>query len=198
MSHIDKYLHSMLAVCPDIQMSDLDEFKTHLEVKRFKKKEHLFDLNDYHNHVVFISSGLVQSYYIDQKGEEKTAWFIDENGFVTDYPCFLNEAKSYYAFQCLEPVESVWLPKKAIYESYERYPAVQKYGRLIAEEILKIQQLRIESLLFNSSKQRYVEFLENYPAMIPRISQKHMASFIGIERQSLTRIRKEILSDAKS
>lgn len=188
----------MLAICPDIQLSDLDEFKTHLEVKHFAKKDFVFDLHDYHNHVVFISFGLVQAYYIDQKGEEKTAWFIDENGFVTDYPCFLTQGKSNYGFQCLEPVESVWLPKKAIYDTYEKYPAVQRYGRLIAEEILKVQQARIESLLFNTSKQRYIEFLEQYSSMSQRISQKHMASFIGIERQSLTRIRKEILSNMKS
>jgi CRP/FNR family transcriptional regulator len=141
---------------------------------------------------------LVQCYYIDQKGEEKTAWFIDENGFATDYPCFLEGKKSYYAFQCLEPVVSVWLPREAIYSNYEKYPAIQKYGRLIAEEILKVQQSRIESFLFKSSKERYIEFLERYDSMSHRISQKHMASFIGIERQSLTRIRKDILSEEKS
>jgi len=144
--------------------------------------------------VVFLSQGLVRAFYLTDKGDEKTSWFIGENEFITDYPSFLTESPSQYFFETLEPCITVFLPKKAIDKGYETYPSLQKYGRLVAEYIIGVQQERIESLLFKSAKQRYIEFLKSPQNLINRVSQKHLASFIGIERQSLTRIRKQLHS----
>ena len=193
--NIEMYLSTMKWLCPDLKDFHLTEFANCLETRSFDKNEVLFQEGSTQEHVVFVAKGLVRVFYNDQKGDEKTSWFVKDQEFATDYPSFLTGERSHYTFQCLEPCETVWLPKQAIYKGYETFPELQKYGRLVAEEIIRQQQERIASFLFKNAKQRYLDFIENSSPLLNRISVGHLASYLGIERQSLTRIRKEILAE---
>jgi DNA-binding MarR family transcriptional regulator len=69
---------------------------------------------------------------------------------------------------------------------------LERYGRLVAEEVLKFQQKRIESFLFETAEQRYLNFVKEQPELLSRVSLSHLSSYLGIERQTLTRIRKKL------
>lgn len=193
MNEISIYIESMKSVCPEIIDEHLTEFKKSLKVKAIKKRDFIFYEQEKQNAVYYVISGLVRSYYINKNGDEKNAWFIQENEFVTDYPCFLDATNSNYTFQCIEDSIVVEIPKESILTAYKKFPSIDKYGRLIAEEIIKMMQYRIESLLFLSAKERYKQFLNQESDLVHRISVTALASYLGIERQTLTRIRKEIL-----
>ena len=79
-----------------------------------------------------------------------------------------------------------------IQQGYDRLPNLERYGRLIAEEVLMSQQKRIESFLFDNAETRYLDFVRENPDLFNRISLSHLSSYLGIERQSLTRIRKKL------
>jgi DNA-binding MarR family transcriptional regulator len=81
-----------------------------------------------------------------------------------------------------------------IQSGYSTYSQLERYGRLVAEEVLKAQQKRIESFLFETAEQRYLEFMHTNPNLFNRVSLSHLASYLGIERQTLTRIRKKLVS----
>jgi CRP/FNR family transcriptional regulator, anaerobic regulatory protein len=190
---IAHYLQTMQAICPQITAAQLEAFSAELKVCRFRSREKIFEFGAIHQFIGFVIAGLVRSYYIDEKAEEKTSWFIPENEFVTDYPSFLTAKPSQFCFETLEPVTMVCLPKQVVYQGYDEHHAFERYGRLIAEAVIQMQQLRIESFLVRSAKERYLNFNQSYPQLQNRISVAHLASFIGIERQSLTRIRKELM-----
>lgn len=194
MNPIDRYLKSMMEVCPDINEVELLTFKDSLIIQTYEPKQLIFEKNHTHSHIHFIVEGLARAYYLDEQGNEKTTWFIQEGEFITDYPSFLSGKESHYDFQALEATKVVSLPKKAINKAYQDHASLQQYGRIIAEYILQIQQNRIESFLFKSAKERYLDFMDSNKDLANRISLAHLASYIGIERQSLTRIRKELLS----
>ena len=183
----------MKYACPDISDEHLIEFKESLEIIKIDRKGFVFKEQKPQRAIYFLVSGLVRSYYIHRKGEEKNAWFIQENEFVTDYPCFLDEKISNYSFQCLEDCVLVRLPKEAILKAYKDFPTIDRYGRIIAEGIIKMMQLRIESLLFLTAKQRYEYVLNQESNLVNRISITALASYLGVERQTLTRIRKDII-----
>lgn len=192
LSPVQQYLATMKQVCPELQDEHLEEFCDSLKVWNFNKKALIFDYQALHQHVLFVNKGLARAYYINQDGNEHTAWFCQEGEFITDYPAFLAQTPSYYLFEALEATTVVALPKSAMERGYQQFSLLQKYGRLIAEGILSLQQTRIESFLFKTAKERYLELLENEVDLVNRISQGLLASYIGIERQSLTRIRKQI------
>lgn len=118
--------------------------------------------------------------------------FVKENEWATDYPSLLMHRPSRYNFQCLEPTTIITVPYAHIQQGYDRFAGFERNGRLIAEEVLKAQQQRIESFQFDNAEQRYLDFVKHNPSLFNRISLTHLSSYLGIERPSLSRIRKKI------
>ena len=157
----DIFIETVKTLCPEISDNELEEFKYGLFVKNFKSKELIFDPIKPQNSIAYTITGLVRSYYINEKSAEITAWFVPELDFVSDYPAFLNDAKSNYTFQALENTTVVIIPKKLIERAYNASPKFEKFGRLIAEEAVKFLQGRIESFIFKTATERYIEFMNN-------------------------------------
>lgn len=189
---INAYLSSFGALCPKVTTVELDYLMSGLTVSQLKPKHFYLHANTVQKEIGFVFSGLVRGFYIDDKGDQITVNFARENQYVTHYPAFITQTPSKYYFQCLEPTIIVNLAYKHIQECYDRFPALERYGRLIAEEALKIQQRRIESFLFENAEARYLDFMERNPDLFNRVSLSYLSSYLGIERQSLTRIRKRL------
>jgi len=140
----------------------------------------------------FICNGLIRRFYINEKGNQITTGFTKENEYITDYPAFIRQRASKYYLQCLEPTTIVKLPYDSIQETYSKFRNSEMQGRLIAENVLTILNDRVESFLFNTAEERYLKFISENPNLIQRVSLTHLASFLGIERQSLSRIRSKL------
>ncbi len=141
----------------------------------------------------FVVSGLIRIYYINEQGQDITIQFVSEGGYATDYYSFITQTPSKYYFQCLEPTRLITVSYHHVQQGYERHVGLERYGRLIAEEVFKMQQQRIEGFQFDSAEKRYVDFIQQNPGLFNRISLTHLSSYLGIERQSLSRIRKKIV-----
>jgi CRP/FNR family transcriptional regulator, anaerobic regulatory protein len=192
MEGIKSFLETIKNACPKITQEDLVFLATKISVTELQEKQFYIHANSIQKDIGFIYSGLVRAFFVDEKGNEITVNFIQEGGFVTHYSALLTQKPSKYYFQCLEPTIIVNLPYNHIQEGYSKFPNIESYGRLIAEEVLKTQQNRIESFLFQTAEQRYVDFIKFHPTLFNRISISHLCSFLGIERQTLTRIRKKL------
>jgi CRP-like cAMP-binding protein len=189
---IDAYLNSVKTICPKVTNNELNYIESGLNVKEFKPKDFYITANTIQNEIGFVFSGLLRSFYIDTNLNQITVKFICENEFASDFPAFISETPSKYYFQCIEPTIMVSLTLQHIQGGYERFPILERYGRLVSEEIVKIQQKRIGSFLFNTDEERYLNFIKEYPTLFNRVSISHLSSYLGIERQSLTRIRKKL------
>ncbi len=194
MTPTDIFIKGMQAICPEITDDELAAFKSGIYVKHYKSRDSIFDNTKPHDQIVYIISGLVRSFYINEKGSEISAYFIKEFDFVSDYPAFLKGIKSNYQFEALENTTAVIIPKSLMLRAYETSPKFEKFGRLIAEEAVQFLQGRIEGFIFKSATERYVEFINTEPNLFNRLSVENIATYLGIERQSLTRIRKKINS----
>lgn len=179
-------------LCPLLTDVELDFLKSGLTISEFKPKQFYLEANTVQKTIGFVYSGLVRSYYVDHNGNEKTINFIQENKYATHYTSFVKQMPSKYYFQCIEPTIIVNLSYQHIQDGYDKFPNVERYGRLIAEAILHMQQKRIESFLFENAETRYLNFIKENPELFNRVSISDLSSYLGIERQSLTRIRKKI------
>ena len=173
----------------DAEWSSVESEIVELQIKR---KELLFEEGKIQNAIAFITRGLIREYFIDKDGNENTVWFFKENQFVTDYSAFLQDIPSKNTFTCLEPTEVILIPRKVILSSYNTYPSFERFGRLIAEQVLIQLQDRIDDFHFLSAEERYLKYIEKYPDLFQRISLTHLSSFLGIQRPSLSRIRKNL------
>lgn len=186
------FLKSVRAICPGLTDSELSGFASVCSVKELNKKDHFLQAGKVQKAIGFITKGLVRSSYIDREGNEITVGFYSEGDYATHYPAFITRKPSQYTIQCLEPTTFVCLSYDDIQQVYQQYPNVERYGRLVAEEVLKLQQARIESFIFQTAEERYLNFTQNHPGLFNRVSLSQLCSFLGIERQTLTRIRQKL------
>lgn len=192
---INAYLNTVKTICPKVTSNELNYIESGLNVKELKPKDFYISANIIQNEIGFVFSGLLRSFYVDKNLNQITVKFVCENEFATDFPAFISESPSKYYYQCIEPTIIVSLSLQHILEGYEKFPILERYGRLVAEEIVKIQQKRIGSFLFETAEERYINFIKEYPTLFNRVSVSDLSSYLGIERQSLTRIRKKLTNN---
>jgi len=189
---IQTYLKTVKHLCPHVESDALNFLESGLTITTLADKHFYIQANTTQNNVGFVFSGLLRAFYIDDNGNEITIRFVKENDFATNYVSFISQKPSRYYFQCIEPCEIVNISYQHMQEAFSKYSSLEKYGRLISEEVLKIQQERIESFLFDNAETRYLDFIKKNPNLFNRISISYLSSYLGIERQSLTRIRKKL------
>lgn len=186
------YLESVKALCPNLTDFELSQFASHLTFQMLKKKDFFLESGKVQKAIGFITKGLVRAFYIDQKGNEITVGFYSEGEYATHFSSFVKQQPSKYAIQCLEDTTLVCLTLEGMNWIYQQSPNFERYGRLIAGDILYKQQNRIESFIFQTAEERYLDFITYHPTLYNRISLSHLCSYLGIERQTLTRIRHKL------
>jgi CRP/FNR family transcriptional regulator len=186
------YLESLRVICPQLTDYELALFASKLTPKELKKKDFFLQAGKTQKAIGFLTQGLVRSFYVDQGGNEITVGFYSEGDYATHYHAFITRQPSRYSIQCLEPATFLCLSYEDLQWIYQQSSNFERYGRLVAEEILKRQQARIENFIFQTAEERYVDFTRKHPTLFNRISLSQLCSFLGIERQTLTRIRQKI------
>lgn len=186
------YFDQFMEQFPHMEVETQKFTRSILMLKKYKKKEFLAKAGDVQTAIPYICQGLVRRYYINEKGNTITTSFTSEQGYATDYPSFLNQRPTKYYLECLEPTIVVEMPYEKLQEAYRNFKDSEMYGRLIAEMVLTREIDRVESFLFENAEQRYLNFLETHKHILNRISLSHLASYLGIERQSLSRIRSNL------
>ncbi len=189
---MNTYLNAVRTLCPNVSHTALNYLKSGLRVVELQPKHFFIHANVIQQEIGFVFQGLIRAFYIDNQGNEITVNFVQENRYATHYTAFITRTPGKYYFQCIEPIILVNLSYDHIQTGYDKFPDIERYGRLIAEEVLKFQQKRIESFLFDTAEQRYLDFIKENPDLFNRVSLSHLSSFLGMERQTLTRIRQKL------
>lgn len=170
---------------------DCTLFEPYLQTKTYKAKEYFLTEGKICHEIGFINKGCFRTYYLSD-GKEINTHFAFENEFVTDYDSFLQEKPSKYFIQTLEDAEIVTFNLPALQNAYNQSQNWERLGRMIAEQSYKLTTERVESFLFLDGEQRYLDLLKNQAHLFDRIPLYHIASYIGLERESLSRLRKKI------
>ena len=159
--------------------------------KRYKKGDHLLADNEICRHIFFIQSGLVR-YYINKDGEERTTYFNKEGEFVCVYTSFLPQTPSTINIQALEDCDVWMISKDGIQQFYQEVTYGERFGRLAVESVYLSAISQIASFYTATPEIRYQNCLLDYPSIVQRIPQYHIASYVGVKPQSLSRIRKRL------
>ncbi|MEH6682621.1 MAG: Crp/Fnr family transcriptional regulator [Sediminicola sp.] len=142
--------------------------------------------------VGFILEGVFRFCYYNNKGEEITHFFLDENNFVTDYQKFeANAVASEYA-QAVTDTKLLVFSKKDWDEILNTVIGWDKIVAKIYKKCLIETIERRSPLVSEDATTRYLSFIEKFPNLVNRIPLSYVASYLGITQQSLSRIRKNI------
>lgn len=130
-------------------------------------------------------------------GEEITKHFFVANEHATDYVSLLTRRPSALSIRALEDTDVVELHYDRMQMLYETFPVWQKYGRLIAENIFLLICERAYRLLYYTTEENYLKLLEERPDIFEKVPQHYIASYLGIQPESLSRIRKRLMDASR-
>jgi CRP-like cAMP-binding protein len=162
--------------------------------KVYKKGEFFLADGQVCKQVGYVNKGILR-YYINHDGEEKTYDFAQENNFVCNYESFLPQTPSTKIIQALEDCEMLQITYTDLQLFYRSVAGAERFGRVVIEQVF-VQTLQdLSSFYTDTPEHRYEKFLKRHPGLLQKISQYHVASYVGVKPQSLSRIRKRIFAE---
>ncbi len=142
--------------------------------------------------VGFIMDGITRVCYYNNKGEEITKYFIEENNLVVDLSSFDNDIPSSSYVQAVTDCKIIVFSKQDWEDLLNTIVGWEAMVRKIISKALLQKVARISPLVSEDATTRYLSFMERYPNLINRIPLSYLASYLGMTQSSLSRIRKNI------
>ena len=168
-----------------------DEFElvmSFFTVKKFKKHQFLIQESNYVTHDFWVISGLVKAYHSDVDGKEHIMQFAMEDWWITDYQAYFNQTKSTLNATCLEDTEVLCLSLENRDKICSELHKIEHFFRKKSNAGYVALQRRILSLLNSSAKERFEQFLIQYPTLMQRVPKTLIASYLGVSRETLSRL----------
>ncbi|MDA8930784.1 Crp/Fnr family transcriptional regulator [Bacteroidia bacterium] len=143
------------------------------------------------NDIFFVTNGCLRSYCVDKNGKEHTLHFAIKNNWISDYIAFHGNETATLTIECLQESEVIQFPSKKLNSMLGMFPELEPFQRRNLERLFVRLEKRILNQLQLSAAERYELFLEEYPEVEKHARNYHIASYLGITQESLSRIRVE-------
>ncbi|MCK8479655.1 Crp/Fnr family transcriptional regulator [Psychroserpens algicola] len=160
----------------------------------YKKGTVLLKAGDIVNNQYYIYDGCLRSYHIDTHGKEHTVQFGVNDWWISDYTAFFSSSKSIMNIEVLSDAILYRLSKKDKEYLYAQIPQIESFFRRKLERAFAAFQKRILSNLSQTATEQYMNFIQKYPNIERSVKNYHIASYLGITTESLSRIRKDLSS----
>ncbi|BAZ70535.1 MAG: Crp/Fnr family transcriptional regulator [Pelatocladus maniniholoensis HA4357-MV3] len=161
-----------------------------LEPRKIHKGEFLFQEGDICQFVGLTLQGCLRTFFL-KDGKELTLFFHPEHQTFGDYESFRKQQPACFSCQAIESSE-VLLVNHQVLHTLEESASGQKLLRLFAESLAFMLRDKLLSLYRDTPEQRYLHLLKSEPYLLQRISQYHLASYLGIEPESLSRLKRRL------
>lgn len=165
----------------------LEHLATFLMIKKVKKKEILLKEGEINDKIFYVQKGLLRVYLI-YEGKEINTWFVREGEFINSIPSYFYEIPSEEYIEAIEESEILILKKSTYHMLIRNNIKLAMFTIDLLFSILCEYHDQCQSLRFLTAEKKY-EFLKmKKPEILERLSQKHIASFLGVETTYLSKI----------
>ena len=176
----------------DLNRQQIDLITSKATRLNLRKDEYFSEAGKIPKQVGFILKGVVRFCYYNNKGQEITHHFVDENNFVSDQQKFEAQIIASDYIEAVTDCELLVFSKKDWDEIGNTIVGWDAITGLILKNCLLKTIERRSPLVSEDATTRYLTFMEKFPLMVNRIPLSYIASYLGITQQSLSRIRKSI------
>ena len=161
--------------------------------RSFRRGEFITSEGEVNRYTNFITVGSARVYYLDRQGSEHVIQLGIRNWWIGDYPSFIMQQPGYLYTEALEPTEVLAFSFENQQKLFEQIPGAERFFRLLTQRAYAAFQQRMLQNLSMDAEQRYLAFRNAYPEMEQEIAQKHIASYLGISAEFLSKIKKRVL-----
>ena len=175
-----------------LSKEEMELIKNHLTPKKLRRKQYLLQEGDVCKTIAFVEKGSLREYSIDQTGAEHIIQFAVEGWTISDLFSFLTGEPATYNIDAIEDSELVLISKTAHEELLQQLHKYETYTRLQITGAYLAMQKRLNSINTQSLEKRYLDFTTLYPDIVQRVPQHMIASYMGLQPETLSRIRRKI------
>jgi len=168
-------------------------FLSKLIPRKYLKGQYIVQQGDVCENSSFLISGCTKTFYIDEKGQEHIVLFAIEDWWVSDMGSFITQTPADYNIQCLENTELIQFSYHNQELLFKELPKLERLFRKMIEKALVSSQKRIVRGFSLSAKEQYLHFREQYPTIEQRVPQYMIASYLGITKEFLSKIKSQLL-----
>lgn len=159
-----------------------------IKVREFNKKQFIIRAGEVENYINFIGSGLIRKYYL-RDNEERITQIAIEGHLVSSQESLYTRTPSEYYIEAIEPTTLVSIANEDLEKMFAQSHNLERMGRLIAIHTMVLIDKRQMSLIKQSPRDRFLNFVSNYPEIIQRVPQKYLASFLNIKPETFSRFK---------
>lgn len=159
---------------------------------QLKKGGFFVEQDEVCRHIGYIRKGTLRAFYINDNGEETTSCFCTENNLTTSYKSFILQQPSRLFLQAIEETDLLVISYDNLQQLYRKSAVWQSVGRAVAEREYIVMEQYASVLNTESAREKYLRLLSEQPAVLQKANVEDIASYLGVTRRTLSRIRKEI------
>lgn len=167
-----------------------DEFASLFRRRSLGKGEFFVRAGDTADSVAFVSSGVARMFYTRRDGKEFNKGFLSAPDFVSALEALITKTPTSLSIQALSPMQLLVARYAELSQFYDRDMYWQRLGRLIVERVYVKKARREASLLMDSAAERYAAFLADHHAVSDQVPDYHIAAYLGITPEALSRLRR--------
>lgn len=164
-----------------------------VEIKRYQKGTLLLQEGQYAKECYYNVQGCIRQFYL-KKGEEKTTFFYLEDQSVSSLNSTIADTPVDYYLECTEDTILAVMSHEKEEELYSRFPRFETLCRQGLERQIAMYHNMLTAYMTSSPEERYLNLLRDRPQLLDRVPQYQLASYLGVKPESLSRIRKRILT----
>lgn len=169
------------------ELNDILAYFTKEEVsKNFK----LINQGQICKKIYFIEKGMGRSYYLKDDGKEVTQWFFGQGVFMSSADSFFKQTPSYYYLEILEDSILYSISFEEVNQLLKKYPKMETFIRLLTIDMLAKVVNKLNAIQFQTARERYDYMISEFPGISHRVNLGHIASYLGMTQETLSRIRK--------
>jgi len=172
-----------------IPLSNIEFEAIYQAMKRevFKKRELLVRSGEPCEHFFFVLSGSLRTFTTDERGNEHIFHLAFEDWWASDLFSFITGDAAFFSIEALEDTEVL-----------SSYPKFERFFRLLMQNAYVASQKRTMDIMSLSAEKRYVQLTQKHPQLEMRVAQHHIASFLGITPEALSRIKRGLIEKRKT
>ena len=177
------------------KQDELSVILPNFKKRNFKKGEYLLRRGDMAHYYWFVEEGFIRSYAIDTEGNDVTTNFYTQGDIVIDWPAFFMRAPTKENIQTLTPCQCWQLDYETFQQLFHSIQSFREAGRgRLVQSYFELKR-HSTSLITDHAKERYLRLIQEKKSIAQSVPLRHIASYLGIKPQSLSRIRNEIVGE---
>jgi len=178
----------------DLSKDEQREFVGILTEVKISKKEYLIEPGQPVDLEYYVVKGCLEAFYLDEDGNKHIIQFAVEDWWISDFEAFFGNNPAQLYVEAIEDSVLLGIHRDTLETLYKRIPKFERFFRIKTTKAFVALRSRILSSLQKSNKERYLEFCHTYPEIEKRVANYHIANYLGIKPESLSRLRKELLA----